>query len=96
MSDGILNEKFIQGEIIEKPQKPNIIKWGDSKKIILVLILFAYFNNLTSEFYNIFYNMLKVIILLVIIQVIFKESNVYKIFYNNGNKLINYISSFLK
>jgi hypothetical protein len=69
-------ERFIEGEKIKKEE--SLIKWNDIQKIILVLILFAYFNNITADGYNLIKYGLKFVLLFVIIDSIFKDSNIYK------------------
>ena len=82
-------ERFIvEGKKLEKNNK-KVINWDDINKIILVLILFVYFNKLTSDSYNMIKYSLKILVLLIIIQSIFKDTKIFKILKNLIYKIIN-------
>lgn len=86
----IIMETFIiEGEKLDKKEE-KVVNWNDANKIILVLILFVYFNKLTSDSYNMIKYGLKFIVLLVIIKTVFKDSEIFTIIKNILEKIVNF------
>ena len=87
-------EKFTpESSPIDKPKKKSVVNWGNFYRIILVLILFAYFSVLTKEFYNFMQTGLKLLILIVILQTFFKEYPVIDKVTNILSSTINFGTS---
>ena len=79
-----------------KPKKEKVIVWNHFYRIILVLVLFAYFSVLTSEFYNFIKTGLKLFILIVILQTFFKDVPVIDKANSIGSGVINFITKITK
>lgn len=77
-------------------QKKKVIDWDDMYKIILILILFVYFNALTKEAYNFIQTGFKLLILIIILQTFFKDSIVFDKFKKIILLIINLGSNFTK
>ena len=87
---------IIEGKkFIIKDDDKSVINWSDYKKIILILILFFYFNRITEDGYNLIKYGLKFIVLLIIIQSFFKDSKVFNIVKKYINKITNLSSKIL-
>lgn len=72
-SENFTTNNNLNIEIPDKSIKKSVINWNDIYKIILVLILFAYFSVLSKEIYNFLQVIIKLIILVVILQTFFKD-----------------------
>lgn len=68
-------------EKINKEKNKSVINWKDINKILLVLIFFSYFTNITSNIYEMITTSFKMLIFLVMIQVVFKDNEIFKKFY---------------